>query len=240
MRPGEYEAVGDLVVEAYRTLGDAGDSFYEQTLRGVAGRAANDEVLVVEMGGRVVGSATFANGRSKLSEVDDPDAATIRMLGVANEARGRGIGEMLVLACVDRAREAGLQRVRLVSPPTPREPDATSRRARPVSDRGLLVQASCDGPRRRRRVFAAWSPVRHPGGQLYGRCFRRIVTVVVADTESLLLALSEAEREALLRVLYVVKDNFWLDDVEEALLERLLEPLADSDQGACSSAPLLV
>ena len=113
MRPGEYEAVGDLVVEAYRTLGDAGDSFYEQTLRDVAGRAANDEVLVVEMGGRVVGSATFANGRSKLSEVDDPDAATIRMLGVANEARGRGIGEMLVLACVDRAREAGLQRVRL-------------------------------------------------------------------------------------------------------------------------------
>ena len=51
--------------------------------------------------------------RSKLSEVDDPDAATIRMLGVANEARGRGIGEMLVLACVDRAREAGLQCVRL-------------------------------------------------------------------------------------------------------------------------------
>jgi hypothetical protein len=55
----------------------------------------------------------------------------------------------------------------------------------------------------------------------------RIVTVVeVADTDSLPLALSEAEREALLRVLYVVKDNFWLDDVEEAMLERLLEPRA--------------
>ena len=65
------------------------------------------------------------------------------------------------------------------------------------------------------------------------------MTVVVADTESLLLVLSEAEREALLRVLYVVKDNFWLDDVEEALLERLLEPLANSNQRACSSAPRL-
>jgi hypothetical protein len=53
------------------------------------------------------------------------------------------------------------------------------------------------------------------------------VTVVeVADTDGLPLALSEAEREALLRVLYVVKDNFWLDDVEEAMLERLLEPRA--------------
>ena len=48
----------------------------------------------------------------------------------------------------------------------------------------------------------------------------------VADTKSLPLALNEAEREALLRVLYVVKDNFWLDDVEEAMLERLLEPHA--------------
>ena len=37
------------------------------------------------------------------------------------------------------------------------------------------------------------------------------------------LVLSEAERGALVRVLYVVKDNFWLDDIEESLLERLLE-----------------
>ena len=58
----------------------------------------------------------------------------------------------------------------------------------------------------------------------------RIVTVEVTETESLLLAVTGAEREALLRVFYVVKDNFWLDDVEEALLERLLEPLANCDQ----------
>jgi hypothetical protein len=37
------------------------------------------------------------------------------------------------------------------------------------------------------------------------------------------LIIRPAEREALIRVLYVVKDNFWLDDVEESLLERLLE-----------------
>ena len=37
------------------------------------------------------------------------------------------------------------------------------------------------------------------------------------------LVLEEAERDALVRVLYVVKDNFWLDDREESLLERLLE-----------------
>lgn len=37
------------------------------------------------------------------------------------------------------------------------------------------------------------------------------------------LILRHAERRAAIRVLYVVKDNFWLDDVEESLLERLLE-----------------
>jgi hypothetical protein len=37
------------------------------------------------------------------------------------------------------------------------------------------------------------------------------------------LIIRPAEREAVIRVLYVVKDNFWLDDVEESLLERLLE-----------------
>ena len=60
----------------------------------------------------------------------------------------------------------------------------------------------------------------------------RIVTVEVTETESLLLAVTGAEREALLRVFYVVKDNFWLDEVEEALLERLLEPLANCDQSS--------
>jgi hypothetical protein len=36
------------------------------------------------------------------------------------------------------------------------------------------------------------------------------------------LVLEDAERQAAIRVLYVVKDNFWLDTVEESLLERLL------------------
>ncbi len=38
------------------------------------------------------------------------------------------------------------------------------------------------------------------------------------------LVLGEAERDALVRVLYVVKDNFWLDDARGvACSQRLLE-----------------
>ena len=51
-----------------------------------------------------------------------------------------------------------------------------------------------------------------------------MATLEALETERLVaLVLGEAEREALVRVLYVVKDNFWLDDVEQSLLDRLLE-----------------
>lgn len=113
VRPAEYEAAGELVVEAYRTLGDTGDEFYEQQLRDIAGRIETSDVLVAVADGLVLGCITFVDGLKPLSEVDDPDAATIRMLGVAPEARGRGIGEALVRACVDRARSSGRKRVRL-------------------------------------------------------------------------------------------------------------------------------
>ena len=47
------------------------------------------------------------------------------------------------------------------------------------------------------------------------------------------LVLSEAERDALVRVLYVVKDNFWLDDVEELseLVKDGFLPIVESVPG---------
>jgi ribosomal protein S18 acetylase RimI-like enzyme len=112
-RPDEYEGVGHLVVGAYRTLEDVGDEFYESQLRDIAGRSADSDVLVAELGGRIVGTVTFADGPGALAEVDDPDAATIRMLGVASEARGLGVGAALVRECISRARSSQRRRVRL-------------------------------------------------------------------------------------------------------------------------------
>jgi ribosomal protein S18 acetylase RimI-like enzyme len=109
----EYDVAGELVVEAYRTLEDVGDEFYEQELRDVQGRVATGEVLVAEIDGQVVGCVTFAVGQTALSQVEDPDSATIRMLGVSPKARGRGIGEALVHTCIERARSSGKRRVRL-------------------------------------------------------------------------------------------------------------------------------
>lgn len=113
IRPEEYDAAGDLIVEAFRTLGDPDGKLYEPRLRDVAGRVVGAEVLVAEIGGQVVGSVTYVDGLTPLSEGNDPDAGSIRMLGVSIDARGHGVGEALVNACIARAVASGRQRVRL-------------------------------------------------------------------------------------------------------------------------------
>jgi predicted N-acetyltransferase YhbS len=111
-RPEEYAAIGELTVAAYAAV-DPGtlQSDYVDELRDVAGRAAGADVLVAvddETGGMVVGGVTYAPDPSSTSaEFSDPDAAGIRMLAVAADAQGRGVGEALTRACVDRARAAG-------------------------------------------------------------------------------------------------------------------------------------
>ena len=73
-------------------------------------------------------------------------------------------------------------------------------------------------------MFPGRQPVRYPRPFRREARFRLMATTEILDTEKLVaLVLGDRERAALVRVLYVVKDNFWLDDVEESLLERLNE-----------------
>lgn len=117
VEPSEYEAAGELVVAAYRGLRGGAESSYDVRLRDIAARARSSEVLVAEEGGRIVGCVTFVDALGEMSESDDPDAASIRMLAVAGDARGRGVGEALVRECLDRARRAGRARMRLHTEP---------------------------------------------------------------------------------------------------------------------------
>jgi ribosomal protein S18 acetylase RimI-like enzyme len=114
--PEEWEAVGELTVAAYRTLPDIWSPAhlaYERHLRDVGGRTVHSTVLVAELGGRLVGTVTYVPGPGPDAEGDDPDAAEIRMLAVDASARGRGIGRLLVEACIARARADGRLRVAL-------------------------------------------------------------------------------------------------------------------------------
>jgi ribosomal protein S18 acetylase RimI-like enzyme len=117
VQPEEFEAAGRIVVDAYRTLGVVQSASYEAEMADVGARIGVATVLVAIADGRLAGCVTFALAGSPMYEVDDPGGAAIRMLGVAAEARGRGIGEALARACVDRARAAGVRRVWLHTEP---------------------------------------------------------------------------------------------------------------------------
>jgi ribosomal protein S18 acetylase RimI-like enzyme len=110
--PSDYEVAGRVTARAYREFVRPGSGDWETYLdriADVAERAMRTTIIVAVQDGRIVGSVTLElEGRT---EAEDgplrPEEAHIRMLGVDPDARGHGIGPMLMRACEDRARDAG-------------------------------------------------------------------------------------------------------------------------------------
>ncbi|SDK91038.1 GNAT family N-acetyltransferase [Streptomyces indicus] len=114
--PEEYAPLGELTVQVYLADGllDYGEEDpYIPVLRDVEGRAATSEVLVAVDGDQLLGGVTFALYGTPQAQIARPGEAEFRALAVAHAGRGRGAGEALVRACVDRAREAGCTGVAL-------------------------------------------------------------------------------------------------------------------------------
>jgi ribosomal protein S18 acetylase RimI-like enzyme len=110
--PGEYDAVGELTVEAYAYDGFLPKgSDYASTLRATADRAAKAELWVAVDGAELLGTVTYCPPGSVYREIGLDDEGEFRMLGVAGRARGLGIGTALTVRCIERSRELGLGRV---------------------------------------------------------------------------------------------------------------------------------
>lgn len=106
-RPAEYEALGEITAQAYLQDGllDFGEyDEYLGVLKDVARRAAAAEVLVATDGDKLLGGVTFVPSGGPMADIARSGEAEIRMLAVDHTARGRGAGEALVRACVERAR----------------------------------------------------------------------------------------------------------------------------------------
>lgn len=80
---------------------------------------AGGEMLVArDSAGTLVGAVLFLRPNGPLAQVAKDNEAEFRVLAVAPEARGQGIGAALVMACVQRARATGAPAVVLWSQPT--------------------------------------------------------------------------------------------------------------------------
>lgn len=117
-RPDEYAAVGALTVEAYLSGGHvAADHDYVHRLRDADARAADAVLLVAVEDGELWGTVTYCPAGSPWREIAESDEGEFRTLAVADAARGRGVGEALVRACVARSRAEGDQGVVLSTLP---------------------------------------------------------------------------------------------------------------------------
>jgi|tagenome__1003787_1003787.scaffolds.fasta_scaffold20801514_2 ribosomal protein S18 acetylase RimI-like enzyme len=115
-RPAEYAVAGALTVDAYRASGFMeADTPYATKLADGQTRAREAELWVAVEGDAVRGTVTMAPPSSPWAQVAGAADLEFRMLAVSAAARGRGIGEALTRAVLDRAAELGLTGVVLSS-----------------------------------------------------------------------------------------------------------------------------
>ena len=114
--PNEYDAAGELTVDAYAADGfmPAGTG-YEDVLRNAADRAANAELWVATNGFDLLGTVTYCPPGSTYREIGQDGEGEFRMLAVSPKARGLGLGTALTQHCIQRSRDLGLPRLVLCS-----------------------------------------------------------------------------------------------------------------------------
>jgi ribosomal protein S18 acetylase RimI-like enzyme len=116
-RPEDFDRIAELTVGVYVHGGLASEGYAPQ-LADVAGRAHRSELLVVrDDDGRVIGSVALVLTGDFGNVTSSDDEAAFRMLVVDPDAQGRGIGELLVTTCLDRARAAGKKRMVISTDP---------------------------------------------------------------------------------------------------------------------------
>ncbi|MEV5648675.1 GNAT family N-acetyltransferase [Nocardia sp. NPDC052254] len=114
----DFAAIAELTVETYVGEGHVHpESSYVAELADTESRARVAEVLVAVRDSQLLGSLTIARPGTPYAEVARVDELEFRMLAVAGQARGAGVGTALVRTVIDVARNEGFAAVVLTTMP---------------------------------------------------------------------------------------------------------------------------
>ncbi len=110
----EMDAILELTLAAYNEFGTTMPAINWRGLRHTVVKTLNDpgnaEVIVAEADNELVGSVLLFPGNSDAygsGKIEGADLPELRLLAVKPNARGKGIGTMLMEECIRRARAAG-------------------------------------------------------------------------------------------------------------------------------------
>jgi len=119
-RADDRDAIEAVTLDAYQqyaTVMPALWEAYRQNIVSTLAAAALGALIVAEAGGRIVGSVLLYRAGTV---IDRPGGGSltlaspeVRLLAVAPEARGKGVGVALMRECVARARASGAARLTL-------------------------------------------------------------------------------------------------------------------------------
>lgn len=119
-REAELTEIGEVTAEVFATESRVGPDYLE-TLRDARARwtAPETALLVAVDDGTdgLLGTVVYARPGSPLQDLATGPEAEFRMLAVLPAARGRGVGETLVQACIAKAKQDGLPRIVLSTGP---------------------------------------------------------------------------------------------------------------------------
>ena len=115
--PRERQRALELTLEAYIEYEQVlrpeyWESYRQHIVDTLSADLGEGQQLVAENDGQVVGTTLYyPPGTSFGEDVEEatmsPDCPEVRLLAVAPEGRGLGVGRALMMECVDRARESG-------------------------------------------------------------------------------------------------------------------------------------
>lgn len=103
--PPDATAVDALAVAAFEHAYTDWPGFRDKL--SISSLSAHGEIIVAEQGTRLLGAVAYIGPHQPKSAIFQPEWPIMRMLVVAPEARGLGVGRALAQACLERARRDG-------------------------------------------------------------------------------------------------------------------------------------